>query len=100
MPSTIDISITTPCTGSHTVTEVTSTLYVGNAQAGDFQLVVLAKTGDCWFITIYPDDPNSDCAPWTIYRQVDCDPSSPGGDYGLWDGTTVKVKLGEGKIKI
>jgi len=99
MPSTRSITIDTPCSGSHTVSEITPNLYVGNATQGTFTLVVLAKNGDCWFLTIYVSDEDSDCYPSTIYRQNPCNASTPDGEYEFWDGTALKPKLGKGTIQ-
>lgn len=78
--ATRTVTVQGPCPGSQTVTGPDPNgPYVGTD--GDFQLVVLLKNGDCWYITVYPSDPNSPCAPSFAFVQDPCNATDPAGNY-------------------
>lgn len=81
MPLTITVS--SPCLGNQTVTEVIPQLYQGST--GNFTFAVLSSHPTyTWQLIIYDyADPSSPCYPNAVYGQVTPNASDPTGLYGL-----------------
>lgn len=99
MSTSLTATITTPCTGTVTLTELVAGYYTDTSGAGGFSYVTLIKNGDCWYLTVYTNDTSSSCYPSTVYKQDPCDAESAMGSYYFWDGISYKRKLGRATIQ-
>jgi hypothetical protein len=75
-------TVSSPCSGSQTLNEVTSNVYQGSSGSFDFAVLSLDPTYG-WILTIYDySSDTSPCYPKTIFGQITPDTSDPTGSYG------------------
>jgi len=88
LPSTVNVDVEEPCTGSQSLTKQSDTLYAGST--GDFTYATLysISVGDnqSWELKTWDYRQGSGCYGITYFRRNPAD-SDPIGDYCLYDGS-------------
>lgn len=99
MSTTYSVSVNSPCSGTQTVSQISSTLYRG--AVGSFTLVVLSQDATLgWVLTVYDlANPLGSCYPFAQYAQVTPDTSDPtSSQYGLMDNGSPNTSLGDANV--
>jgi len=81
MPLSLQLVVSSPCTGAQFVNKVSSQLYTGTA--GDFTFALLSRDSSAtrWTMVMYDFDRSTACSPTRTYIQDPGDALDPNGTY-------------------
>lgn len=99
MSTSYTVSVSSPCTGTQTVSQISTTRYQGSS--GSFTLVVLVQDATLgWVLTVYDyANPLGSCFPFAQYSQVTPNTSDPTSSaYGLLVGGSPDTTQGAATV--